>query len=146
MLKEFFRDKTPARLLMIAATLLLFVSQFFYYHNDTTRVSFRPHTSARSSDISIDVSSKGIATGWQLHPHAYVILVVLAFALLRDDIAGERWFRRFGYWGCLALIVWATNPGAPFRAPGAIMGAVACVMALAAALLNLVSKQSSAPT
>ncbi len=152
MLKEFFRDKSAARLLMIAASALLFVSQFFYYFDDVDK-SYLTYTHKGSltgplsgnSELHLDLSGRGIATGWQLHPQAYLILVVLAFALLRDDIANNRWFGRLGYWAAFILIAVATTPGAPFRANGALMGFVALLMALVAALMNLFRRKSVPP-
>lgn len=145
MLKEFFRDKSAARLLLIAASVLLFVSQFFKYFDDAGNsfMTFGPDFS--STTVHIDVSSRGVATGWQLHPQAYLILVALAFALLRDDIADTKWFGRFGYWMALILVLVATSPGAPFRATGAGMGMVSFLMALAAALMNMFGRKSVPP-
>lgn len=133
MLAEFFRDKSGARLLAIAALLLSFVSQFFFYLDD-------PSTGILTFDV--DFNSTGYywfgqtGTGWDLHPHAYVVLVVLAFALLRDDIAEHPLFRRFGYWLCVFLFLAAMTPGAPLRATGAGLGAIAFLMAAAAAVWN----------
>jgi hypothetical protein len=134
MLKEFFRGKSFARLLAIAALGLLLLSQFFYYFDDgnTGILTFGPDFS--SSRLHLWFGS--IGTGWDLHPHAYIILLVLAFALLRDDIADTPLFDRFGYWAMLILFFAATTPGAPFRATGAGLGAIATLMALAAAALN----------
>ncbi len=134
MLKEFFRDKSPARLLAIAALGLLLVSQFFYYFNDanTGFLTFGPDFS--SSTLYLGFGSVG--TGWDLHPQAYIILLVLAFALLRDDVADAPWFDRFGYWVVLILFIAATTPGAPVRATGAKLGRIATLMVLVAAVLN----------
>ena len=137
--------KSAARSLLIAASVLLLVSQFFKYFDDAGNSFLDPGSEFRASTVYIDVSSRGIATGWQLHTHAYWILVVLAFALLRDDIADSKWFGRFGYWAALILILVATSPGAPFRATGARMGALALLMALAAALMNQFGRKSIPP-
>lgn len=134
MLKEFLRDKSTARLLAIAALVLLLVSQFFYYFNDanTGFLTFGPDFSSSTLHLGFGT----IGTGWELHPHAYIILLILAFALLRDDIADEPWFDRFGYWVVLILFIAATTPGAPFRATGAKLGGIATLMVLGAAVLN----------
>ena len=143
LLKEFFRDKSGARLLLIAAWVLLIVSQFFEYSNGGNGfMTFEPDF--RGSTVYLDLSSKA-GTGWELHKHAYVILVVLAFVLLREDIADTKWFSRFGYWAVLLLILAATVPGAPFQCNGAMMGFVALLIALAAALMNHFSRKSDPP-
>ncbi len=142
LLKEFFRDKSAARLLMIAAAVLLFISQYFRYFDDhdNSFMTFGPDFS--STTVHIDLNARRAASGWEAHPHAWVILVVLAFALLRDDIADTAWFRRFGYWAAFILVFAAATPGAPFRADGAKMGGVALLMALAAALMHQFRRKS----
>lgn len=137
LVRQFLRDKSPAQLVMIAAIVLLFVSQFFYYLDD-------PGTGFLSIDADFNTTGYytfgAQGTGWQLHPHAYVILVVLAFAFLRDDIVDLPWFRRFGWWAALALVVAATAPGAYFRADGGAMGGIAVLIALSATLLHQFGK------
>lgn len=143
LVKEFFRDKRPAHLLMLAAIVLLLVSQFFYYLDD-------PSTGTLSIDADFNTvgyyTFGAIGTGWQLHPHAYVILVLLGFAFLRDDILDHPLFRRFGWWAALVLVFAATVPGAYLRADGAAMGGVALLMAFAAALLHQFDKSRTAPS
>jgi hypothetical protein len=133
LIREFFRDKTRAQLLMIAALVLLLVSQFFYYLDD-------PGTGYLSIDADFNTigyyTFGAQGTGWQLHPHAYVILVALGFAFLRDDIIDLPWFRKFGWWLAVVLVFAATIPGAYFRADGGAMGGIAVLMALGAAILN----------
>lgn len=142
LLKEFFRYKTPARLLMIIAALLVFVSQYFMYFNDKDNSYMTIGPDFSSSRVYLDLSARPAATGWEAHPHAYVILVVLAFMLLIDDIADNIWFRRFGYWAAFILLFAATTPGVPFRAGGAKLGGIAVLMALAAALIHQFSKKT----
>lgn len=142
LLRDFIRDKSAAQLVMIAAIVLLFVSQFFYYLDD-------PGTGFLSIDADFNTTGYytfgAQGTGWQLHPHAYVILVILAFAFLRDDIVELAWFRRFGWWAALVLIVAATAPGAYFRADGGAMGGIAVLIAFAAALMHQFGKSRRGP-
>ena len=127
----FFRDKTAPRLLMIAALLLLTISQFFAYFEDPTTGLV-----ALGTGFGVAGSDRlGLGgTGWQLHPQAYLILAVMGFAFLRDDVAEHPLFLRFGYWICFALIFAAVSPGAPIRAAGAAMGGIALLMGLVAAI------------
>lgn len=142
LVKEFFRDKTPARLLMIAAIVLLLISQFFYYLDD-------PSTGFLSIDSDFNTTgyytfgAKG--TGWELHPHAYVILVILGFAFLRDDIVDHPLFVRFGWWAAVILVFAATVPGAYLRAFGGGMGGIALLLAIGAALLHWLETKKAAP-
>lgn len=144
LLKEFFSGKSAARLLMIAALLLLTVSQFFLYHKaeDSSFLVLEPNF--RGSTLYMDLDAHKAATGWELHPHAYIIQLLLAFALLRDDIAESGKFLRFGYWLCAVLIFAATLPGTPMRAQGAGMGGIATLMAIAAAVLHQATHKPAA--
>ncbi len=144
LLKEFFRDKTPARLVMIAAVALLFVSQFFYYLDDPSSAQLSIGPDFSSSTLYIfDFGAKG--TGWELHPHAWVILVVLGFAFLRDDFIDHPLFIRFGWWASVVLVIAATAPGAYLRAFGGGMGGIAVLMAIGATLLHMAETKRAAP-
>lgn len=133
---EFFRDKPAAQRWMIAAIALCAVSQFFLYVNDDS-VAVLNDTVNLSYVNPITVFDPGaIGTGWQLHPQAYVLLVVAAFLFLRDDFAGSRWFVRFGYWLGVLMLFLCAVPGAPFRALGALLGLVAVVLGVWAAILH----------
>ena len=98
LVREFLRSKSPARLTMIAAILLLFVSQFFLYLNDLGS-GYIPNAMDLEHYTQVVFTGLGqVGTGWELHPHAYVILMVLAFAFLRDEIVGSSWFSGVGWW------------------------------------------------
>jgi hypothetical protein len=71
--------------------------------------------------------------------------VLLGFAFLRDDIVEMAWFRRFGWWIAVALVIAATAPGAYFRAFGGGMGGIAVLMAIGAAVLNMLDSKKAAP-
>jgi hypothetical protein len=134
---QFFRDKRAAQRWMIAAIALCAVSQFFLYVNDGS-VAVLNDTVNLSYVNPITVFDPGAAgTGWQLHPQAYVLLVVAAFLFLRDDFAGSRWFVRFGYWLGVALVLFSITPAAPLRgAFGAVLGLVGLLLAIIAAILH----------
>jgi hypothetical protein len=140
-INEFLRDKSLPRLIMIGALLLNFVSQFFNYYDDGTTgyLTFGPNFGDSTGYYNFGL----YGIGWAFHPQAYVIIVVLAFALLRDDIALHPLFMKFGYWVSFLLIGWAASPGAPMRAEGAAAGWVAVLIALGAALLHQFSKKAA---
>jgi hypothetical protein len=131
------RDKTPAQLLMIVAIVLLFVSQFFLYMNDQGS-GYIPNAMNLNEYTRVVITSFGmVGTGWELHPHAYLFLVILAFAFLRDDVVSAPWFSKVGWWIALALVVASTWPGAYLRdAIGGSMGGIAVLIALAAVLVH----------
>lgn len=138
LVQEFFRDKTPARLLMIAALVLLFVSQFFLYLNDPGG-GYIPNAMNLEEYTRVVITSFGaVGTGWELHPHAYVILILLAFAFFRDDIVNAPLFSKAGWWVSLILVIAATVPGAYIRnATGGSMGGIAVLIAFAAVLVHM---------
>lgn len=138
LVQEFFRDKSPARLLMIAAIVLLFVSQFFLYLNDPGSGFIPNAMNLNEYTDLVRTSFAAVGTGWELHPHAYVILIVLAFAYLRDDIVASPLFSKAGWWVSLILVIAATVPGAYIRnATGGSMGGIAVLIAFAAVLVHL---------
>lgn len=133
LVREFFRDKTAAHRLMIVAFLLLGVSQFFPYMDDQVLAWWRT-----DGTWIWNYHHNGVppGTGWELHPHAYAVLVILAFAYLKDDITTSPLFSRWGWWVTVGLFVAAVVPGAPMRTTGAAMGGIAVLLALAAAFLH----------
>jgi len=134
---DFFRDKPAAQRWMIVAVALCAVSQFFLYVNDGS-VAVLNDTVNLSYATPLTVFDPGaVGTGWQLHPQAYVLLVIAAFLFLRDDFARSRWFVRFGYWLGVVLIVVSITPAAPLRdAFGAVLGLVSLLLAIVAAILH----------
>ena len=135
--REFMRDKTPAQLLMIAAIVLLFISQFFLYLNDQGS-GYIPNAMDLEHYTQLVITSYGaVGTGWELHPHAYLFLVILAFAFLRDDVVSSPLFAKVGWWVSLVLVIASTWPGAYLRdALGGSMGGIAVLIALAAVLVH----------
>ena len=139
MLKEFLGDKPPAHLLMLAAIVLLFVSQFFAYGDgNSSYMIFGPDF---SNTVYINFGLNGI--GWELHPQAYVIVVVLAFAFLRPDIYNHPLMQKFGWWAGLALVVISNIPSAGIRATGSMMGLFAMLIALVAAILHQLARRKA---
>lgn len=144
--REFMRSKSPAQLLMIVAIVLLFISQFFLYLNDPGG-GYIPNAMNMNEYTQLVITSYGaVGTGWELHPHAYLFLVILGFAFLREDVVGAPWFSAFGWWIALVLVIASTWPGAYLRnAIGGSMGGIAVLIAFAAVMLHRVeAKQQKA--
>jgi hypothetical protein len=136
LLREFFRDKTAPQLIMLGAILLNFVSQFFLHVNDPGSAML---TDMTNTDYYTGIHyfwGKGVATGWELHPHAYVILLVLAFVYLRDDVVEGSFFRRWGWWLSVLAIFACTIPGNYVQEVGGIMSGISVLIAVAAAIGN----------
>jgi hypothetical protein len=137
LIRDFLRDKPPAQRWMIAAIALCAFSQFFLYINDGSVAGLYDTTSTDYYTQMVVFDPGALGSGWQLHPQAYVLLVVLAFLFLRSDFAASRWFVRFGYWLGVAMVLFSITPAAPFRdAPGALMGLVSLALAIVAAVLH----------
>jgi hypothetical protein len=141
MITEFLRDKPPPHLLMLVALVVLLISQFFAYGDgNNAYMTFEPDF--RGSSVWISFGLNG--TGWELHPQAWVILVVLAFAFLRSDIYDHPLMQRFGWWAALALVVLCNTPSAGIRAFGSSLGMVAMLVALVAAIAHQVGRRTGA--
>ena len=138
-LDDFARDKSGAQLTMLVAIALLFVSQFFLYLNDAATGFLSGTSDFNAATTHTFTSFQEIATGWELHPHAFLILPVLLIAFLNKGVLAHPLFRAWGWWAAVVLVLVATVPGAYFRgATGAAMGGIAVVIALVAAIRNRV--------
>jgi hypothetical protein len=142
MINEFLRDKSLSHLLMIAAIVLLFVSQFFDY-GDGNSAFLNIFPDFIGSGLGINFGLNGI--GWELHPLAYVIVVVLAFAFLRSDIYDHPFMQKYGWWIGLALVVICNIPSDGIRALGSTLGLFAMLLALVAAILHQMSRGKAKP-
>lgn len=118
------------RKIMLAATALLFVSQFFRYGEKTAYfLTDATNTSLYTGMASADSP----ASGWSLHPHALPVILVLA-AAFGAPLARRAGVRGWIYWAGAALVFLAVIPAAPMRGVGAMMGLVAVGLAVWAAL------------
>lgn len=142
LVRGFFREKTPPRILMLAALVLLCASQFFdYFEAPGTGLSGFEREAGAAPIIWDGVP----VTGWDLHPQALPILMLLAAAFLVGDLAEHPLFRRFGYWISLGLVFAAMSPGAPTRAAGAALGGAAFLMVLVAAIWRQLLPRMTVP-
>jgi hypothetical protein len=135
MLDDFARDKTGPQLTMLLAIALLFVSQFFLYLNDQSS-GMLLNTSRWDLYTTLLITSfENIGSGWHLHPHAFVIIPLLAFLFMNKSVLADERFQRWGWWAGVALVFAATIPGAYVRnAVGGSMGGIAVLIALVAAI------------
>jgi hypothetical protein len=134
LVRGFFRDKTTPHLVMLGAILLNFVSQFFLVFNSPGSGMLTDATNTDYYTGAYWFGGSGVATGWQLHPHAYVILLVLAFVYLRDDIVDGAFFRRWGWWLTALALLACTLPGNYVQQAGGIMGGLSVLIAIIAAV------------
>jgi len=139
LLREFLRGKSPARLIMLAAIVLLFVSQFFLYVADPGEAMLGRMTDVTAYTSYNPFQSMHYGTGWELHPWAYVILPLLGLVFVRDDVVDIGWFSRFGWWVAVALILAATFPGRYLSesAIGGSMGGIALLLGILAAAVHV---------
>ncbi len=132
MINELLRDKSRDHLIMLAAIALLFVSQFFPYGDGNSAYPvFGPNF---SMGVAINFGLNGI--GWELHPLAWIIIVVLAFAFLRSDIYDHPLMQKWGWWAGFALVVLCNSPSDGIRAFGSTLGLIAILLALVAAIMH----------
>lgn len=129
-----------ARKLMTAALVLLFVSQFFTYRNYTGHSMMTVGMGFESTSVT-HWFGQDAGTGWELHPHAYVIIAVLAVIYLNEISESEFW-SRWGWWLTLPAFWAAIVPGG-ISAPGAKMGLLAVGLALLAAIANQFERKAA---
>jgi hypothetical protein len=139
MIQEFLRDKSRDHLVMLAAIVLLFVSQFFDYGDGNSAYPiFGPDF---AMDVWINFGLNGI--GWELHPQAWVIIVVLAFAFLRSDIYEHPLMQKFGWWAGFVLVIACNTPSDGIRAFGSTLGLIAILLALVAAIMHQMAQRKA---
>jgi len=135
MLAAFFRNKSLAQRLMLGAILLNGLSQFFLYSDGTTGLV--THTDYFGTLWLVLPGGYGRATGWDLHLHAYPILLVLLVCFGRDDVPASPLVSRFGWWLAALLLLWASLPTASdVWGFGTMWGFVAVLLALVAAFMH----------
>lgn len=140
MINEFLRDKSRDHLVMLAAIVLLFVSQFFDYGDGNSAfMTFDPDFSG--STVWIDFGLNGI--GWEVHPQAWVIIVVLAFAFLRSDVYDHPLIQKFGWWAGFVLVLASNTPSDGIRAFGSSLGLIAMLLALVAAIMHQMARRKA---
>jgi hypothetical protein len=143
-IKELFSGKSRAQLVMLAAILLNFVSQFFLYLDDAgSAMLWYPMSDQYWTGISY--WGEAIGTGWELHPHAMIIIVMLAVVYLRGDLLESKSFGKWGWWIMVAALIAATVPGAYLRAFGGGMGGISVLIAIAAAIMNQRAAKAAPP-
>lgn len=142
LVRGFFRETTPPRLLALAGLALLCLSQFFAYF-ETPGAGFSSFE--RDAGAAPGLWDGLPVTGWELHPQAIPIQTLLVAFFLVRDVAEHPLFRRFGYWVALVLILASMSPGAPTRAAGAALGSVAFLMVLVAAIWQQLLPRMSVP-
>ncbi len=131
---------SPARKLMTVALILLFASQFFTYQNYSGHSMMTVGIGFESTTITHWFGQEE-GTGWELHPHAYVIIAALVLIYLNEISETEFW-SRWGWWLTIPLFWAASSPGG-ISAPGAKMGMAAVLLALAAAVANLFERRAA---
>ncbi|KQT44541.1 hypothetical protein ASG43_14515 [Aureimonas sp. Leaf454] len=129
--RGFRRDKTAPRILMLAAVLLLAISQIFVLVEGPATAY---PAMARAPQWEAGMWAGLPLAGWELHPKAYLAIALLGCAFWRDEIAEQTQFRRFGYWVALILVFATLSPGAPTQGAGAGLGGIAFLMAMVAAI------------
>ena len=132
---DFFRDKSWAQRLMFGAIVLNALSQFFLYSDGST--SYVLHTDYYGYQWLVPPGGFGRATGWDLHLHAYPILLVLLICFARNDVPAIGPISRFGWWLAAILLLWACLPTAlDVWGFGTMWGFVSVILALVAALMH----------
>jgi hypothetical protein len=133
---NFWNGLTWPLRVMVLALIVMAASQFFFYSTQPSPFSF---------GVSADPFGAAAAggTGWQLHPQAYILLPLLAFALLQEELRVSRMFQRWGWWGSAIVLALCAFPGEWLSQPGAALGAAAVGVAIIATLLHYFGPRSA---
>jgi hypothetical protein len=115
--------------------LINFLSQFMLY-SDGMMVSV-VHTDYYGLQWLVPPDGYGRSTGWDLHPHAYAILLVLVICFARNDVPEIPLVSRVGWWVAAILLLWACLPTAlDVWGFGTLWGFVSVIVALVAAFMH----------
>lgn len=126
-MQQFLASLSLARKLMLAAIVLMAVSQFLPYST-----AYRDAImSGTSMPFAVNEGVDG--TGWEVHGHALPMLLLLLGYFL-SPLADDKGFGRFGWWVSVVALFITMMPGSP--TPGVWVGLAAVGLAIVAAILN----------
>lgn len=124
---------STARKMVLAALLLHFCSLFFTYQDDDVKDT---HTIMWNTGRFVQVGTEvPVQTGMQLKPLAPAVLVIL-FVLFLSKMAVDPFWKKYGYWITLALVIAFATGGAVIRTTGGNISLVSVGLLLIAALMN----------
>lgn len=132
------KDATRPQKLMLGAIVLMALSQFLPYSTAFSSAIF--DGTATTHAVNEGVTGRG----WEIHPHAIPVYVLLLGYFL-SPLAHDKGFGRFGWWVAAIALFVTMMPGSP--TPGVWVGLVAVGLAVVAAILNGrdVAKQAAEP-
>jgi len=124
---------STARKIVLVALFLHFCSLFFTYQDDDVK---DPHTimwnTGRFVQVGTDVP---VQTGMQLKPLAPAVLVIL-FVFFLSKLAVDPFWKKYGYWITLVLVIVFATGGAVIRTTGGNISLISVGLLLVAALIN----------
>jgi len=124
---------STARKIVLAALLLHFCSLFFTYQDDDVK---SPHTIMWNTGRFVQVDTEVPAqTGMQLKPLAPAVLVIL-FVFFLSKLALDPFWKKYGYWITLVLVIVFATGGAVIRTTGGNISLISVGLLLVAALIN----------
>jgi hypothetical protein len=121
------------RRLMLTATVVLFVSQFFMY-SESTDYGMLSMDANYNTHGTYWFTGDPVGTGWQIHWQAKLIIPLLAVAYLSKICEDLRW-RAWGYLASVFLVFFSMTPGQQWMT-GMRIGFAAMAIAIWAAVEN----------
>ena len=129
--------------MVLGATGVSFVSQFFTYVNDS-RGGYLTHATDERYYTGIKFTGSAGGTGWELHPQAYILLAALAIIYNTGTHESPFW-TRWGHILTVVAIFLCTTPGSIVSTTGGMMGGVAIALAIWAAVLHRREQRTPPP-
>ena len=126
----------PSHKLMLVSLVVFTLSQFLAWGDGSATA-----TGLTAGGV-LDFTGGGYlnGTGWELHPQAWVILLVLFGLYLGDPDENVPFFRTIGWWLTPVLLLTQSQGGATI---GAYLGLLALVGSVVAAILHLLEQRAA---
>jgi len=122
-----------ARKIVLVALALHFFSLFFIYQDEDEK-DYHPVLWNTGQIVHIGTEVP-VQTGMQLKPLAPAVLVIL-FVLFLSKLAVDPFWKKYGYWITIAMIIAFAFGGAVVRTTGGNMSLVSVGLLFVAAFLN----------
>ncbi|HWA97997.1 MAG TPA: hypothetical protein VG713_05870 [Pirellulales bacterium] len=131
-----------ARRIMVVAIGLLFVSQFFTYHE---------YSGTGTLSVDADWNTYGtywpdlepVGTGWQIHPQAWIVIPALAIVYF-TAFCERAWWRRWGYLASVFLVMICLAHGQQW-VTGTRLGLGAWALSIWSAVQNRNERKAAEP-
>ncbi len=132
---NFARGRTPARKIVLVALALHFFSLFFIYQDADVK-DYKPLLWNTGQFVQVGTEVP-VQTGMKLKPLGAGVIIIL-FILFLSKMAVDPFWKKYGYWITIVLVIAFAFGGAVVRTTGGNMSLVSVGLLFIAAFLNSV--------